>query len=166
MNSGRFKLKNKPIQIGEKINFWTVLEKGSLKHNQQRWLCRCECGVEKEIAQQHLRGGQSSRCQACMGKENTRRAVERNLGKYQTNRRTPHVMSAIEKLYKEQNGLCTICGKQLPSLDKCAWDHDHLTGEGRDLLHKGCNVFLGFIERDQLILDRVIQYCKKYKIGN
>jgi hypothetical protein len=163
-NRGTFALKYLPIKIGERIGLWSVLERGSFKHNQQRWLCRCECGIEREIAQQHLRTGKSTRCKLCSGKERSRKAQERNLGRYQTNSRTLHVMLARETLYKSQNGICPICGKQLPSLDKCAWDHDHETGEGRALLHRGCNVFLGFIERDSEIVNRATQYCTRYKI--
>lgn len=164
MNDGRFKPKHAPIQIGEKINFWTVLAKGSFKHNQQRWLCRCGCGYEGEIAQQHLRTGASKSCYKCSAKRKSERSFETSLGKYFSNRKTPHVKQRVETLYENQKGICSLCGKQLPPLDKCAWDHDHQTGEGRDLLHKGCNVFLGFIERDSVILERVAQYCKKYKI--
>lgn len=164
MNTGKFKPKYAPIQIGEKINLWTVLEKGSFKHNQQRWLCRCECGNQKEVAQQHLRTGASSRCVKCVGKRHTERAAERYVGAYSSNRRTPHIKQRVDDLYEKQKGICSLCGKQLPPLDKCAWDHDHQTGEGRDLLHKGCNVFLGFIERDPVILERVAKYCEKYKI--
>lgn len=164
MSKGRFVAKYLPIQIGEKFGLWEVFSKGDFVHNQQKWLCRCECGFEGQVAQQHLRGGKSTRCIKCSGKRNQQRSFERNFGYYDCDRRKPFVGVAVDMLYGAQKGICPICGKQLPR-EKCAWDHDHSTGEGRDLLHKGCNVFLGFIERDPTILKRVIQYCERYKIA-
>lgn len=157
---GHFNKKYVDPQIGEKINLWVVLSKGSHKHNQQRWMCRCECGTEKEVSQQHLRNGKSRSCSLCAGKKRGMRYF----GLYGS-RRSRHVQIAVKTQYDIQGGLCTLCGKQLPrELSKCAWDHDHSTGKGRDLLHKGCNVFLGFIERNPERLHRVHQYCEKYNI--
>lgn len=152
--------------IGEKFGKWVVLNKGGYRHNHQYWLCRCLCGIEKEVSAQHLKKEKSTQCLKCSGKQLSDKAFQKNSGKYTGNRRAFHTIKVVENLYRTQKGLCSICGKQLPlDLSKCAWDHDHVTGEGRDLLHKGCNVFLGFVERDPRILDRVIQYCKKYHIN-
>ena len=42
---------------------WTVIRRaGRNRHRQQLWHCRCECGAEKEIATQDLRGGDSRSC--------------------------------------------------------------------------------------------------------
>jgi len=163
-SNGRLVAKYKPIQIGERFGLWVVISKCDYKNHQQKWLCRCECGFENQIATHHLRAGHSTCCVKCAAKKISERARLKNLGKYSPSRRLPYVKAVVVSLYEGQNGVCPICGKQLPSLDKCAWDHDHLSGEGRALLHKGCNVFLGFIERDSSVLERVIQYCKRYNI--
>ena len=44
-------------------------------------------------------------------------------------------------------------------------DHNHTNGEGRDLLHRGCNVLLGFIELFPGMLARLNAYCEKYDIA-
>ena len=41
---------------GKKIGKWTVIELGSYKTNQKNknkvlhWKCKCDCGIEKEVA--------------------------------------------------------------------------------------------------------------------
>ena len=142
-----------------------VADKGlNVKQNVRKWLCVCECGKEQEVSDSHLKRGASTRCIQCSGKRNSDDALNRNFGMYSGDRRMVHVKVATEMLYETQKKICPICAKPLPELRRCAWDHDHKTGEGRDLLHGGCNVFLGFIECDPETLNRVIQYCKRYGI--
>jgi hypothetical protein len=49
-------------------------------------------------------------------------------------------------LYDYQKGLCFICEKRLPSLEKSVVEHNHTTEEVRGLAHNVCNVRLGVIE--------------------
>lgn len=154
------------MKAGDKFGLWVVLKQAARKWNNRRWLCRCQCGVEKDIVEQHLTKGKSTRCLKCLGKDKSERVSLKNKDKYsKAGTRTQWVRREMERRFAEQRGFCSICGKQLPQdLSKCAWDHNHSTGEGRDLLHRGCNVLLGFIERDSAILSKIIQYCEKYKI--
>jgi hypothetical protein len=151
--------------IGEKFGKWVVLSKGGYKHNNQFWLCRCECGTKKEISVQHLKKGKSTQCIVCAGRQLSDAAKQRNIGKYSSAGFRVHWLKEEgEILYGQQRGICPICEKNLPELSKCAWDHDHKTGVRRALIHRGCNVFLGFIERDSTLLMRVIKYCEKHDI--
>ncbi len=53
--------KNQP---GDMFNDWTLLKyvgKG-------KWLCRCKCGVEKEVWMSHLTAGSSRQCNTCKGR--------------------------------------------------------------------------------------------------
>lgn len=53
------------------------------------------------------------------------------------------------KLYESQKGICPICLKPLAPMDQTnanAVDHNHRTGDVRGILHKGCNVLVGFVE--------------------
>ncbi len=48
---------------GHKYNLWTVLKLTSEKGAKNaRWLCRCDCGVEKEVSAPNLRSGGSKGC--------------------------------------------------------------------------------------------------------
>lgn len=150
------------VQTSDVFGSWTVVEKRNRKNGHQMWLCRCVCGMEKETSETHLRRSASTKCLRCSGRANFQKALNSRL--YRPNRRNESVGIRVQALYDSQKGVCPLCGKQLPELSKCAWDHDHVSGEGRALLHKGCNVFLGFIERSPERLGRVIKYCETYNI--
>lgn len=61
---------------------------------------------------------------------------------------------------------CMICTKDAVSNKKSlAVDHDHETGIYRGLLCGSCNVVLGLVNDDPLILKRMVQYLKKSKYG-
>ena len=50
-------------EIGNRYGRWTVLSyAGKDKYYQKRWLCRCECGIEKVIYQNQLHNGESKSC--------------------------------------------------------------------------------------------------------
>lgn len=60
-------------------------------------------------------------------------------------------IETFNKLHKEQDGGCAICGKSNESLGV---DHNHITGKIRGLLCKGCNLIIGIIEdRPELFLN-------------
>lgn len=68
---GEFKI---PELVGKEFNNWTVLEyvktiKTTTKRNiiayNKIWLCRCKCGVEKEVRQSSLISGKSKSCGKC-----------------------------------------------------------------------------------------------------
>ncbi len=65
------------------------------------------------------------------------------------------------KLLKDQNNGCALCFRQ-PAIDKHLHvDHDHTTGKVRGLLCHQCNWYLGTIDADPLILERIKTYRKK-----
>lgn len=48
---------------GQKFSRLTVVRlEGKNASNQRKWLCRCECGKEKTVMQQHLRSGNTQSC--------------------------------------------------------------------------------------------------------
>lgn len=47
---------------GQKYGKWTAIHPIPLKG---KWLCRCECGVQAEVAMSNLRSGQTRQCKAC-----------------------------------------------------------------------------------------------------
>ena len=50
--------------VGQKFGRWTVLEQAPRgdKPGQARWVCRCECGAEKQVDGFRLRSGESKSC--------------------------------------------------------------------------------------------------------
>lgn len=63
------------------------------------------------------------------------------------------------QLFEQQNGCCAICGKHQSELKrKLNVDHSHQTNEIRGLLCHSCNVALGMVEEDIVILEKMKRY--------
>lgn len=66
-----------------------------------------------------------------------------------------------EKIYQEilcrQNYSCAICTRK-PVRLPLHIDHDHLSGRVRGLLCHQCNWYLGTIDADRTIIDKIIKY--------
>lgn len=63
-------------------------------------------------------------------------------------------------MFRQQQGLCPICGewlivegKRLPDID-----HDHASGRVRGLLHNRCNLLLGYAQDDPKRLEAAAAY--------
>lgn len=57
------------LRVGDKLNRWTILERADSDKNWHgRWLCKCDCGIEKIVYQTHLKRGLSKSC-GCYNKE-------------------------------------------------------------------------------------------------
>jgi hypothetical protein len=66
----------------------------------------------------------------------------------------------IEKLKYEQKNSCAICKT---TLIKLVVDHDHETNIVRGLLCDRCNTGIGSLKEDLNILNKAIEYLKKWK---
>lgn len=67
-------------------------------------------------------------------------------------------------LFAKQNGLCALCGLQLPeNLSKVHTDHDHVNKRVRGLLHAKCNTAVGFEETQPGLLDLTKSYLNHHK---
>lgn len=66
----------------------------------------------------------------------------------------------FETKLKEQDNKCAICFNELT---KPKVDHNHVTGQPRDLLCHSCNVCIGFAHEDVTRLANAIQYLNKHK---
>lgn len=47
---------------GQKFGKLTVLSKSPSRNGKTYWLCKCECGIEKEVQTSHLRSGSIQSC--------------------------------------------------------------------------------------------------------
>ena len=60
---------------GKRFGYLTVIERakdrvsytGTVKHIRTYWLCKCDCGTEKEVRSSHLKSGRIISC-GCVGK--------------------------------------------------------------------------------------------------
>ena len=71
----------------------------------------------------------------------------------------------FEKMILEQGGTCAICRRPfgLLGLEKPAMDHSHNTGENRAVIHKSCNLGLGYFKDDPTLLRLAAEYMDKYQ---
>jgi len=67
----------------------------------------------------------------------------------------------FDKMVVKQNNCCAICKRKFTW--KICVDHDHNTGEVRQLLCHFCNCGLGHFNDSVKILKRAIKYLEKYK---
>ena len=65
-----------------------------------------------------------------------------------------------QQMYELQEGKCSIC---LEWHDLLCVDHDHLTGQVRQLLCRRCNAAIGSLEEDVRLLQRAIDYLIKWR---
>ena len=71
-----------------------------------------------------------------------------------------------DNILAAQNGVCAICHKPFMGNKRIRFlhiDHDHSTGQVRGLLCLHCNVVLGFIENNSLLLPEIKKYLIKHR---
>ena len=68
------------------------------------------------------------------------------------------------KMLEEQGTKCAICPSTKPGGKHNQWcvDHDHLTGQVRQLLCSDCNLVLGIVRDSTEHLERLIAYVIKH----
>lgn len=68
-----------------------------------------------------------------------------------------------KKILESQNNVCLICGKTPEQNGKMlAVDHNHSTSKNRGLLCSSCNICIGFIEKNNLDLKRIMWYLEHH----
>jgi len=72
-------------------------------------------------------------------------------------------MSEYQEILKKQLGNCAICGYPSNIEDRylCV-DHNHKTGIIRGLLCNRCNIVLGHVDDDTVILQKMISYIEDH----
>ena len=112
-----------------------------------RWCPSCEQPVAHEDYTRNsgTASGFGGRCKACHNAAGSEAYFYR---------RYKLTKSAIAKLREEQGDLCAICGDPQPQ----HLDHDHRTGEIRELLCQRCNQGLGLFRDDPRLLHAAAYY--------
>jgi hypothetical protein len=66
-----------------------------------------------------------------------------------------------EQMFADQRGVCAICGLPPEPNRRLAVDHCHATGAVRGLLHSGCNLALGNLRDDPVLLRAAADYLER-----
>jgi len=64
-----------------------------------------------------------------------------------------------------QNGLCRLCNKPFTETDGPALDHNHVTGQLRDFLHRTCNLAIGNLKDSADICKLAAEYLERHSRG-
>ena len=106
-------MKNQEL-IGQVFNDWTVVGERTVKKQKSYWLCRCKCGLEKNVMAYDLKNGKSKRCFKCGIEESNKKARSCPLTqtfwhifKHNAERRNLEIFITKEEAYQlflEQNG--------------------------------------------------------------
>jgi len=122
----------------------------------------CHCG---ETNPEQFYAARSGECKTCL----CVRSSTRQKGNSKLHRRR-HLKRAYgwtpEKYDTElakQHGLCALCGKPPIPGEVLRVDHDHETGEPRELIHQHCNSLLGFAREDTAVLLAAIAYILRHR---
>lgn len=119
-------------------------------------LKRCNtCGRRKSVEQfTKVKKWRRGDCNSCRRKDSANRALKQAYG----------IDTATKKrMYMNQRGLCGACGLPLSkNYRKAHVDHDHRTGQIRELLHAACNWLMGQEEAQPNILKKILVYRKKW----
>ena len=65
-----------------------------------------------------------------------------------------------DRIFAEQRGCCALCFRKPEKGKYLHVDHCHKTGNVRGLLCHQCNWYLGTIEEDLQIINRIVDYLK------
>ena len=68
----------------------------------------------------------------------------------------------VKRMYISQNGVCAICLQKFKSRKDMHVDHNHTTGQVRQLLCQQCNSGIGALKENPLLFDRAREYITKW----
>jgi Recombination endonuclease VII len=107
----------------------------------------------------HPRTVAGSKCKFCQ--RMYRKTWYKNHPGYDRERYSGFDNITFERKLKEQKGKCAICERLMASPHA---DHDHETGQLRDLLCSSCNLAIGHLQDDPLIAARAYEYLFRWKV--
>ncbi|MDQ3747961.1 MAG: endonuclease VII domain-containing protein [Acidobacteriota bacterium] len=107
-------------------------------------------------------------CKECKRLESrnrhARRTPEQNTNLYRKSRLKYNYGITLDRYYElleKQNGVCAICGEpQNIETHSLSVDHCHVTGKVRGLLCHKCNIALGLMRDNVLLLINAIEYLR------
>jgi len=121
---------------------------------------------EFSIKQRNYRGlpTYTSWCKSCLA-ENKRNRYSLAYAQTDYRKRIYGIDDNIyQAMFFRQGGVCAVCGQPQNAkyTKELCIDHNHETGQVRELLCHTCNILLGYVEKDRSRVKRLIKYLKKH----
>ncbi len=133
-----------------------------------------KCGETKAKTEfylhKHTKDKLASLCKHCY-KLNELRWKEENPEAYKLSCRRRNLKKkfgiTIEEymsIYNKQQGQCACCGEEKPAegITGLVVDHNHTSGEVRELLCTQCNTALGLLKENADIVNKLLEYIRKH----
>lgn len=152
-----------------------ILENGFIKITEKECVC---CKTVKPTScfwvDRHSPNGFNRLCKECETEKKKQWRV-RNADKIRRGKLKAHhgiTDTQYYEMLKSQNGVCAICGQQEFSRNRHGEpmplfvDHNHKTGQIRQLLCSKCNSAIGMVNDDPEILIRAAEYLRKHQPVN
>jgi hypothetical protein len=125
------------------------------------------CNIEKDISEftKHPKGklGRNPRCRDCRTTDQ-QKYRERNGYANQIKYKYGITMSEYNNYITLSNNKCPLCNIEYFStgsrLSQPCIDHDHTTNKVRGVICHACNVALGLVRDNKLILQKMLEYLK------
>jgi hypothetical protein len=119
-----------------------------------------------------FKDGLRTRCKECESedaKERRRQALQEDYEGTREKERASNLQRMFKisiefwkKKAEAQDNKCAICNKECITGKRLAVDHDHETGEVRDLLCNNCNQGLGKFQDSPQLLEKAAEYLRKH----
>ena len=104
---------------GMKFGKWTVIKRnGSDKHGKALWLCRCECGTERNVLGESLNSGKSNNCgrgrchKGMSGKDHPNYNPNLSDEERHNRRKTNEYREWAKDVKEQANYTCDCCGER------------------------------------------------------
>lgn len=124
------------------------------------------CKVQKDSSHfskdKRSKSGLQTRCKPCQAE------VKQEMSEYYRDWHLQYKYGIrsedYERMLKEQNNSCSICGIEEKHCEhsRLAVDHDHGTGTVRELLCKKCNQAIGLLQDNNLFALKAHEYLKRH----
>jgi len=147
--------------------------------------CKEQYSIEEFHKSSKHKGGRSPQCKYCYNEhrkksysnpENKKKILQRSSNWYEKNKLNVRKQQVENKygidyekfllLVEEQNNECAICSKIMSGKREPAIDHDHETGEVRELLCSNCNAAIGLLQDNFKVVEKAAEYLRKHKRKN
>ncbi len=97
----------------------------------------------------HTRGREKRRTNRLYVSHNKKANIKRKYGL---------TLDQMQQMYVSQGGLCAICKDKFKDKKDMNIDHNHTTGQVRQILCYLCNSLIGFAKEDVSRLEKAIDY--------
>lgn len=137
-----------------------------IKHTKSCCICKQSKIIDDYYTDKH--NGHQSVCKLCSKKrgkkrDSTYRQKHDSEILYKRLLRNYNITPEQHKqMFISQNGMCAICDKVFANRRDICVDHNHTTGQVRQLLCNKCNTMIGWANEDIHILSKAIQYLNKW----